>query len=64
MAVHREQIGPTQSYKGRAITAHMMSIDVLMRINGKDAGMYLSAEAGRKAIMSNIDEQDARENRK
>lgn len=63
MAIEREQIGPTQHYKGRNITAHKLSIDVQMRIDGNDAGIFLSAEAGRKAIMKSIDDEDAREKR-
>lgn len=60
MAIHREQIGPTQNHSGHTITAHKMSIDVLMRIDGKDYGMFLSAESGRKAMMAIIDAEDKR----
>ncbi len=60
MAIQREQIGPAQNYKGRVITAHALSIDVLMRIDGNDAGQYTNKEAGFTGAMNNIDEQDRR----
>jgi len=60
MSVAREQIGETQHYRGRAITAHSYAPDVLMRIDGQDYGVYLSKEAGFRAKMKDIDREEER----
>jgi len=61
MSIERKQIGPTQHYRGRNITAHELSIDVLIKIDGSDFGNYLSAESGRKSAMAHIDDICTRE---
>ena len=63
MSLPREQIGPAQQYRGRTITAHKLPIDVLMRIDGHDAGIYLSVEGGFKAKMRAIDDEERRKER-
>ena len=51
----RPLIGEPLNYDGHVITAHPMQPDVLIRKDGQDFGLFLSAEAGRKAAMKSID---------
>jgi len=57
MKIEREQIGPTQHHKGHDITVHTMPIDVLLRVDGNDLGMYIDAESARKGGMRYIDQK-------